>query len=83
MAEEEQAGNERDYERAARKKAERLRLETEFNKKRDKWEAEHKLDEVVDEDDVAELVSQTTGIPVNQMMQSEADRLFKNGRKIT
>jgi ATP-dependent Clp protease ATP-binding subunit ClpC len=76
MAEEEQAGMERDYERAARKKAERLRQETEFNEKRDKWEAEHKLDEVVDESDIADVVSQWTGIPVNQMMQSEAERLL-------
>ncbi len=77
MAEEEQAGIERDYERAARKKADRLRLENEFNQKRDVWESEHKLDEVVDEEDIAQVVSQWTGIPVNQMMQSEADRLLK------
>lgn len=77
MAEEEQAGIERDYERAARKKAERLRLESEFSQKRDAWESEHKLDEVVDEEDIAQVVSQWTGIPINQMMQSEADRLLK------
>jgi len=76
LAEEEQFGNERDYEQAARKKAERLRIESDFSKERDKWEAEHKLDEVVDESDIANLVSQTTGIPVNQMMQSEAERLL-------
>ena len=76
MAEEEQAGMERDYERAARKKAERLRLESEFTEKRDKWEADHKLDEVVDESDIADVVSQWTGIPVNQMLQSEAERLL-------
>jgi len=76
LAEEEQAGMERDYEQAARKKAERLRLETDFNANRDKWEAEHKLDEVVDESDIAEVISQWTGIPVNQMLQSEADRLL-------
>jgi len=76
MAEEEQAGIERDYERAARKKAERLRLESEFTLKRDAWESEHKLDEVVDEEDIAQVVSQWTGIPINQMMQSEADRLL-------
>lgn len=75
-AEEEQAGIERDYERAARKKAERLRLETEFNHLRDKWEAEHKLDEVVDVDDIAQVVAQWTGIPVSQMMESEAERLL-------
>lgn len=82
LAEEEQAGNERDYERAARKKAERLRLEAEFNKKRDEWEAEHQLDEVVDEDDVAQVVSQWTGIPISQMLQSEADRLLKMEEKL-
>ncbi len=76
LAEEEQAGMERDYEQAARKKAERLRLESDFNANRDKWEAEHKLDEVVDESDIAEVISQWTGIPVNQMLQSEADRLL-------
>jgi len=76
LAEEEQFGNERDYEHAARKKAERLRIESDFNKKRDKWEAEHKLDEVVNESDIADLVSQTTGIPINQMMQSESERLL-------
>ena len=37
-AEEEQAGLERDYERAAQKKAERLRLEETFNQRRDQWE---------------------------------------------
>ena len=77
MAEEEQAGIERDYEHAARKKAERLRLESEFSQKRDAWESEHKLDEVVDEEDIAQVVAQWTGIPINQMMQSEADRLLK------
>jgi ATP-dependent Clp protease ATP-binding subunit ClpC len=76
-AEEEQAGLERDYERAARKKAERLRLETEFNENRDKWEEEHKLDEVVDINDIAEVVAQWTGIPVSQMMESEAEKLLK------
>lgn len=81
-SEEEQAGTARDYESAARKKAERLRLETEFNQKRDKWESEHKLDEVVDENDIAEVVSQWTGIPVTQMMQSEADRLLKMEEKL-
>jgi ATP-dependent Clp protease ATP-binding subunit ClpC len=75
-AEEEQAGLERDYERAAEKKSERLRLETEFSKKRDSWESEHELDEVVDESDIAEVVAQWTGIPVSQMMETEAEKLL-------
>ncbi|MGB9640301.1 MAG: ATP-dependent Clp protease ATP-binding subunit [Anaerolineales bacterium] len=75
-AEEEQAGIERDYERAAQKKAERLRLETDFNRQRDQWEAEHQLDEVVDVHDIAEVVAQWTGIPVSQMMETEAEKLL-------
>jgi ATP-dependent Clp protease ATP-binding subunit ClpC len=75
-AEEEQAGIERDYERAAQKKSERLRLEAQFNAQRDQWEAEHQLDEVVDVQDIAEVVAQWTGIPVNQMMETEAEKLL-------
>jgi len=77
MAEEEQAGIERDYERAAEKKSERLRIEKEFRSKRDAWEEEHQLDELVDENDIAEVVAQWTGIPVSQVMESEAERLLQ------
>ncbi len=77
MAEEEQAGVERDYERAAQKKAERLRMENEFNELRDHWEADHQLDEVVDAQDIASVVAQWTGIPVNQMMETEAEKLLQ------
>ncbi len=75
-AEEEQAGIERDYERAAKMKADRLRLEEDFNSKRDVWESEHKLDEVVDVNDIAEVLSQWRGIPVNQMLETESTRLL-------
>src|SRR5512139_322701 len=76
QAEEEQSGLARDYEHAAQKKAERLRLETEFNSLRDKWESEHKLDEVVDVNDIAAVVAQWTGIPVSQIMETESDKLL-------
>lgn len=77
MAEEEQAGLARDYERAAQKKAERLRVEEEFKEKRDTWEKEHHLDEMVDEKDIAEVIAQWTGIPLNQMMETEAEKLLQ------
>jgi ATP-dependent Clp protease ATP-binding subunit ClpC len=77
LAEEEQAGLARDYERAAQKKSERMRLEGEYREKRDKWEAEHQLDEVVDVNDIAEVVHQWTGIPVSQMMETEAQKLLQ------
>ena len=76
QAEEEQSGLNRDYERAAQKKSERLRLEDEYHEKRDKWESEHQLDEVVDVDDIASVVNQWTGIPLTQMMETEAEKLL-------
>ncbi len=75
-AEEEQAGLERDYERAADKKTERLKVEEQFNSSRDIWEQEHELDEVVDVNDIAEVVAQWTGIPVSQMMETESEKLL-------
>jgi ATP-dependent Clp protease ATP-binding subunit ClpC len=75
-AEEEQAGLERDYERAAQKKAERLRIDLEYTTKRDQWEAEHHLDEVVDVNDIAAVVHQWTGIPVTQMLETESEKLL-------
>ena len=75
-SEEEQAGLSRDYEHAAQKKAERIRIETEFAEKRDAWESEHHLDEVVDVSDIAEVISQWTGIPLNTMLETESDKLL-------
>jgi ATP-dependent Clp protease ATP-binding subunit ClpC len=74
--EEEAAWQNRDYERAAQYKAERMAIEVEYNKKRDAWRQETGLDEIVDADDIAEVVASWTGIPVNNLMQTEADKLL-------
>ncbi len=76
-AEEEQAGLAREYERAAQKKVDRLRLDGEYKALRDQWEREHHIDEVVDVQDIAEVVNQWTGIPVTQMMETEAAKLLQ------
>ncbi|HRQ38127.1 MAG TPA: AAA family ATPase [Chloroflexota bacterium] len=73
---EEEAHTVRDYERAATVRADRLRLEGEFAAKRDVWKAEHELDERVTEEDIAEVVASWTGIPVTQMMETEAAKLL-------
>lgn len=74
--EEEEAHMQRDYERAANRRAERLRLDQEFAEVSVKWQAENSLDEIVDDDDIAEVVSAWTGIPVKQMLETEADKLL-------
>jgi ATP-dependent Clp protease ATP-binding subunit ClpC len=74
--EEEAAWANRDYERAAEYKAERLVLEAEFTEKRDAWRQEAGLDEIVDADDIAEVVANWTGIPVTNLLQTEAEKLL-------
>lgn len=76
LSEEEAAGVERNYEKAAELKAERLRAQDEFEKGKAAWEKTNNLDDVVDVDDVAQVISQWTGIPIHQMMQNEAERLL-------
>ncbi|HLF28482.1 MAG TPA: AAA family ATPase [Anaerolineae bacterium] len=76
LAEEEAAGLSRDYERAAELKSKRLRLEQEFSEKAEQWRREKNIDEVVDEDDIASVVAQITGIPVAQMLETEAAKLL-------
>ncbi len=73
--EEEEAGARRDYERAATLRARYLQLETDFERARSEWLKSSDLDEVVDEEDVAAIVSNWTGIPVNRMLKTEREKL--------
>jgi ATP-dependent Clp protease ATP-binding subunit ClpC len=66
-----------DYERAANLKAERINLQADFSHKREKWQQDHQLDETVEEDDIAEVVASWTGIPLAQMMETEAEKLLR------
>ncbi len=75
--EEIEAGQMQDWEHAAQVKAERLRLEQEFQQERDVWRQEKNLDEVVEVSDIAEMVSSWTGIPLHDMLQTEAQKLLR------
>ncbi len=75
LAEEEAAGVARDYERAAEFKIQRIKLEQEFEAEREAWRQEKGLDEIVDENDIAQVVASWTGIPVSQIMETEAEKL--------
>ncbi len=73
---EETAWQQRDYETAANVKAEVLQLESTFDSARTQWLAEQRLDDEVSEDDVADVVSSITGVPVRRMFEEEAQRLL-------
>ena len=77
LANEEEAASQRqEYEQAAQLKAERLRLEGEYNQAKGSWLKQEKIDEVVNEEDIARLISNWTGIPVSQMLEGEAEKLL-------
>jgi ATP-dependent Clp protease ATP-binding subunit ClpC len=73
--EEEEAGARREYERAAILRTRFLALQKEFTREREEWLASNDLDEVVDEEDVAQIVSSWTGIPVSRMLETEREKL--------
>ncbi len=77
MAEEEQASLTRDYETAAEKKTHRMQIQEEYDATYEAWRREHTLDEIVDEHDIAEVVAKWTGIPVTQLIETEAEKLLR------
>ena len=75
--EDEAAGQERNYALAADVKSQRLKLTAEFDEARTAWQEQQGLDEVVDAEDVAGIVSSWTGIPVSRMQEAETARLLE------
>jgi ATP-dependent Clp protease ATP-binding subunit ClpC len=64
------------YEEAAKLRDDEKRLEKELAIAQEKWEEDSKLHkEVVSEDNVADVVSMMSGIPVNRIAQTESNKL--------
>jgi ATP-dependent Clp protease ATP-binding subunit ClpC len=83
LRDEEEAASQRgDYQKAAEVKAERLHLEEEYNQAKSKWQKGKKIDGSVDEEDIAGLIAQWTGIPVSRMMETETDKLVHMEERI-
>jgi len=70
------AVNTQKYEEAARLRDDEKRIEQELAEAQSKWEEASKLHrEIVTEDNVAEVVSMMTGIPVTRVVEAESNRL--------
>jgi ATP-dependent Clp protease ATP-binding subunit ClpC len=83
LQDEEEAASQRgDYQRMAELKSQRLQLEPERDQKESEWRKEKKIDSVVDEETIAELVSKWTGIPVSRMLEGEAEKLLHMEERI-
>ena len=76
LTDQEAAAAERsDYERAAEFRTERLRLLQEYDVERQVQLNGRETGRVVNEKDIAQLVSDWTGIPVGRLMEGEAERM--------
>jgi ATP-dependent Clp protease ATP-binding subunit ClpC len=65
------------YQRAAELKTERINVQAQFNLQREMWQQEHQIDDTIAEEDIAQVVEMWTGIPVAQMLETEADKLLR------
>ena len=66
-----------DFEKAARLRDEKKQLQNAMAERRQEWEQRRDSKvEIVGEDEVAEIVSSWTGIPVKRMTEDEAERLI-------
>ena len=66
-----------DYEKAAGLRDQERALQKEISEKRAHWESQkNAAKDVVTEEDIAQIVASWTGIPVEKMTESEAERLL-------
>ena len=82
QSEEESASQRNDYAASAAAKSERLRLEEQYKKERDDWMAKEKISGEVTAEDIAALIAASTGIPVSQMLEAEAQKLVHMEERI-
>ncbi len=80
--EEEAASQRQDHQRATELRAKRLSLADRYNQEKTQWLQGKRLDGMVDEEDIADLVSKWTGIPVSRMLESEAEKLVHMEQRI-
>lgn len=78
-AAEEDASQRRDYEKAVVIRADFLKLEQEFTTQRDEWKRNANIDDIVDAEDIAQIVSSWTGVPVARMLEREREKTDSHG----
>ncbi|MCG8485059.1 MAG: ATP-dependent Clp protease ATP-binding subunit [Clostridia bacterium] len=72
----EQAVQMQEFEKAAQIRDMEKKVHEEISEKQDHWKNKSINKAIVDEEDVAKIVSKWTGIPVNKLTQNESERLL-------
>ena len=74
--EEDAAAQRGDYQRASELRSDRLKIKEQYDRRKNDLSQNKELDMIVDEDHIGSLVASWTGIPVDRLLQSEADKLL-------
>ncbi|MGD1119896.1 MAG: AAA family ATPase [Dehalococcoidales bacterium] len=74
--EEEAASQRQEYQKVAELKAERLKLESEYNPAKEEWLKTAKISQEVTAENIAELISKWSGVPVTQMTEGETEKFI-------
>lgn len=70
------------YERAAKFKQETEKIKKEIEEEKAKWFKERGIDDVVDKNDIAEVISRWTGIPLSRMLEDERNKFARMEERI-
>jgi ATP-dependent Clp protease ATP-binding subunit ClpC len=75
--EKEEAIKAQEFEKAANLRDEEKNIRSELEQRKSKWDEELKTNEpIINEDDIAEVVSQWTDIPVGKLLEEEKEKLL-------
>ena len=75
--EEEASAQKGDYERAAELRSDRLRLQEQYDAEKAALARENNLEMKVDAEDIGSLIASWTGIPVDRLLEGEAEKLLR------
>ncbi len=76
--EKEEAIRSQEFEKAAQLRDKERKLKEELDEKKSEWDKQKGRDELtVDEEDIAQIVSQWTGIPVTKLASEESEKLLR------
>ncbi|MDY6787349.1 MAG: Clp protease N-terminal domain-containing protein, partial [candidate division WOR-3 bacterium] len=78
----EKAVKRKDYEQAAEYKKKSDELKAEIEKEKNRWLKESNINEDVDSELIADIVSEWTGIPVSRMLETESRKLLHMEERI-
>ena len=80
--EEEASAQRGDYQHAAELRSEKLRIQEEYDREKAELVEDKSSDMVADADDIAELIASWTGIPVDRLLEAEAEKLLHMEERI-